>query len=121
MRWLNGSASSGTLADYLVVGEPDASVTISNPTPTTYTHAGRGFLLALPLLPNGTNAWGTPLIEPGLAASNGIFGASIVTGDYVGDQATYPGQQLIISAREWSQPTPAVSKAGRAYSFRPLP
>ncbi len=120
IRW---ARSDGTLADHLLVGEPNATVDAVSPADpnvtTSFVDAGRIWMFALPLTTTSVSALAQPISEPEVADGN-VFGADIVVGDYLND-AAYPGQQFVASGRYTRAGVPALQGAGKVYSFRPAP
>lgn len=123
LEWVNFLTEEDDVQPALVLGQPDASV-------GPVGHAGRAYLVRLPLPQqpiNGwepapiANAWGTPLVEPGGVGTDHLFGAWAVALDHVGDPNAQPGQQLLISARQATVTVGATSHpgAGKVYTFTP--
>jgi hypothetical protein len=125
---------TGQLEPALFIGETDSSwdgkvlagrvdcIRLPLPPPA---HSNDPWWVPLPIV----NAWGaTALIESPLISEmteqgpRHEFGSCIVTLDYKGLQSLYPGQQLVISARQASVLFGGSLKvnAGRAYPFLPV-
>lgn len=56
-------------------------------------------------------------LEVGGPIAGSFFGSDIVTLDYKANPLLFPGQQIVVSSRQWR--SGSLAKAGRAYSFTP--
>jgi hypothetical protein len=116
INWASTQGGNTVLADYLLVGEPQATY----PSVPAKGNAGRVFMFALPLDPGlapgsiaSVQTLGAP--PPDGPQAEGQFGYWIGVGDYNGNTGFF-GEEFIVGER--GKDVNGFSKAGQAHSYR---
>ena len=121
VEWLgtDDQTSEETTAKFLLVSEPERNIVPTGGPGFTHKSAGQVYMLGLPIWEGNKNQHllSTPIRDPSGITTDALFGSWIVTGDYKADPVGFPGQQIVISARQFTNQ--GLTLAGRAYKFIP--
>ena len=120
VEWLSTVDGQTQVHPYLLVAEPNRDVTVGG---ITHQDAGQVYMLELPIWEGNKNTHmlPAPIVDPTGVQTDGLFGSWIVVGDYKNNPVTFPGQQFVISSREYDNvgASGTAVNAGRAYAFVP--